>query len=69
MPILDEESPFGALPRKPPSQHEIGQPVDLLSIDELDERIEVLRAEIARLEQARTGKQATKQAAEAFFKF
>ncbi len=47
---------------------EIGQPLDLLSIAELDERIERLRQEIARLEAARAAKQAASAAADAFFK-
>ena len=47
---------------------EIGQPLDLLSIAELDERIERLRHEIARLEAARAAKQAASAAADAFFK-
>lgn len=47
---------------------EIGQPLDLLSIAELDERIEILRQEIARLEAVRAAKQAASAAADAFFK-
>ncbi|MBV8564063.1 MAG: DUF1192 domain-containing protein [Methylobacteriaceae bacterium] len=68
MAILDEDSPFGAPPRKPPTHHEIGQPVEALSIDELGERIEMLRNEMARLEEVRKAKQASKVAADAFFK-
>jgi uncharacterized small protein (DUF1192 family) len=48
--------------------HEIGQDLSLLSIGEIDERIELLKAEIARLEANRASKQATKSAADRFFK-
>nr|NKR04598.1 DUF1192 domain-containing protein [Escherichia coli] len=54
-------------PRKAVS-HEIGQPLDTLSLSDLDERIAVLRAEIARIEAARAAKQAAQGAADAFFK-
>ncbi len=48
--------------------HEIGQELALLSIDELEERIEVLEREIARLREARARKEASRTAASAFFK-
>ena len=64
---FDEESPFGA-PRKAPPVHEIGQPIDLLSAPELADRIESLRQEILRLEAAIRAREATRQAASAFFK-
>ncbi|PWB91195.1 DUF1192 domain-containing protein [Methylocystis sp. MitZ-2018] len=51
-----------------PAAFEIGQPLDLLSVAELDERIERLRQEIARLEAKRAAKQAASAAAEAFFR-
>ena len=54
-------------PRKAVS-HEIGQPLDTLSLADLDERIALLRAEIARIEAARSAKQAAQGAADAFFK-
>ncbi|MBE7245826.1 MAG: DUF1192 domain-containing protein [Actinomycetospora chiangmaiensis] len=54
-------------PRKAVS-HEIGQPLDTLSLADLDERIALLRAEIARIEAARAAKQAAQGAADAFFK-
>ena len=66
MAAFDEEV-FGA-PRKPPASHEIGQPIDALSVHELEERIEALKAEIARLEAAIKAREATKNAASAFFK-
>jgi uncharacterized small protein (DUF1192 family) len=64
---FDEESVFGK-PRKAPSVHEIGQAIDLLSAPELAERIETLKQEILRLEAAIHAREATKQAASAFFK-
>jgi uncharacterized small protein (DUF1192 family) len=48
--------------------HEIGQDLSLLSAFELEERIALLRAEIARLEAAAAAKTAAKGAADAFFK-
>ncbi len=48
--------------------HEIGQDLSLLSVDELHERIALLKAEIARLEVEAGSKGASKSAAEAFFK-
>jgi uncharacterized small protein (DUF1192 family) len=48
--------------------HEIGQDLALLSVAELAERIASMREEIARLESAMTGKQASRQAADQFFK-
>jgi uncharacterized small protein (DUF1192 family) len=48
--------------------HEIGQDLALLSLVELNERIEVLQDEIARLEVARAKKQASRSAADQFFK-
>lgn len=66
MAIFDED--MGARPRPAPGRHEIGQPLDLLSVDELDERIAALKAEIARLEQSRQAKTASRAAADAFFK-
>jgi len=48
--------------------HEIGQDLTLLSVRELDERIALLRDEIARLEANKTGKQASLRAADQFFK-
>ena len=48
--------------------HEIGQNLTLLSVGELDERIAILREEIARLEADIRIKQASKSAADLFFK-
>jgi uncharacterized small protein (DUF1192 family) len=55
------------LPKKK-TTHEIGQDLSLLSVFELNERIELLHEEIKRLEQARTAKASAKGAADLFFK-
>ena len=54
-------------PRKKIS-HEIGQDLSLLSVDELNERIALLSAEIERLQTAMTKKRASRDAAANFFK-
>jgi uncharacterized small protein (DUF1192 family) len=48
--------------------HEIGQDLALLSIKELGERIAMLTSEIERLDVARAKKQASRSAADQFFK-
>ena len=48
--------------------HEIGQDLYLLSVEDLTERIALLTAEIARLQEAMTKKRASKDAANSFFK-
>ena len=63
MPAIDEDDK----PKKKIS-HEIGQDLTLLSVQELRERIELLTAEIARLEADIKSKQASRSAAEVFFK-
>jgi uncharacterized small protein (DUF1192 family) len=60
--------PFADEPRRIVGAHEIGQDLSMLSIDELDERVEVLEREIARLKDARTKKESSLAAASAFFK-
>ncbi len=62
MAIFDDE------PRKKAKPHEIGQDLSLLSAGDLTERIAILRAEIERLEIEFKAKNATKSAAEAFFR-
>jgi uncharacterized small protein (DUF1192 family) len=62
MPSEDDDRP-----RKKIS-HEIGQDLSLLSLEELNERIALLRGEIERLEAAATRKRASKDAANSFFK-
>ena len=48
--------------------HEIGQDLSLLSVSELTERVALIKEEIARLEANMAQKQATKSAADLFFK-
>lgn len=48
--------------------HQIGQPLDTLSLSDLDERIALLRTEIVRIEAARAAKEAAQSSADAFFK-
>jgi uncharacterized small protein (DUF1192 family) len=48
--------------------HEIGQDLTLLSVAELDDRMQLLRDEIARLEADKKNKQASRSAADVFFK-
>ena len=61
-----DDDPFAA-PKKP-QVHAIGEALDAISVEELEERVSLLRAEIVRLEGAIRAKQASKQAAESFFK-
>ena len=49
--------------------HEVGMPLDTLSVDELTHRIAILKDEIARLEAAIETKNASRSAADAVFKF
>jgi uncharacterized small protein (DUF1192 family) len=62
MPIEDDDRPRKKI------GHEIGQDLSLLSLEELTERIALLRSEIERLEAASTKKRASKDAAASFFK-
>jgi len=62
----DEDDPFA--PRAAPAVHVIGQLLDELSVQELEERIAALRAEIERLERARQAKEAGRATAAGFFK-
>ena len=48
--------------------HEIGQDLSLLSVDDLSQRIMVLKAEIVRIEEAVARKRASRASAAAFFK-
>jgi uncharacterized small protein (DUF1192 family) len=63
MPAIDDDD----RPKKK-IVHEIGQDLTLLSVKELDERMALLNEEIARLEADKTKKQATRSAADQFFK-
>lgn len=51
-----------------PARHEIGSDLASVSVDELDERIALLRAEIDRLEAEKARKLASRDAAAAFFR-
>ena len=48
--------------------HEIGQDLSLLSVEELGQRVQLMRDEIARLEADMAQKRAKRSAADAFFK-
>ncbi|WP_411033424.1 DUF1192 domain-containing protein [Shinella sp. BYT-45] len=48
--------------------HEIGSDLSLLSVDELSARIELLRAEIERLESEKAKKSVSRSAAEKLFR-
>ncbi len=63
---ITDDDPF-ARPKKK-LEHEIGEPLDTISADELHERIVLLEAEIERLRSAAHAKDASKRAADAFFK-
>ena len=65
MAITDDEV-FGAPPKKK-TLHEIGQPLDTLSVGELTERVEFLQAEITRIKAMRASTEASKKAADAIF--
>lgn len=62
MALFDDE------PLKPVPVHALGQDLSLLSVDDLEERIAQLRAEIVRLETELTAKGSSRLAAEAFFR-
>jgi uncharacterized small protein (DUF1192 family) len=59
--MSDDDSPVRKI------AHEIGQDLYTLSIEDFDERIAVLKAEIARLEEARQKKSAQRAAADSIF--
>ena len=63
MPAMDDDD----RPKKKVT-HEIGQDLALLSVEELEARVTVLREEIARLEADMVKKRATRAAADQFFK-
>ena len=52
----------------PKPKHQLGEPLDAMSVEELRLRIDLLRDEIARLDAAVAAKQASRDAADAFFK-
>ena len=63
MPAIDPDD----LPKKKIT-HDIGQELALLSVGELAERVTLLKDEIARLEAEMKRKNASKSAADTFFK-
>ena len=62
MAIFDEEKPKKKL------AHELGEDLGKLSLDELAERVDLLKAEIARVEATAAAKRASADIATAFFK-
>jgi uncharacterized small protein (DUF1192 family) len=66
--VKDDEDPHALSARKPAAAYEMGQSLDDMSLEEIGLRIEMLRREIDRLEQARQTKEASRAMAAAFFK-
>jgi len=62
MPVDDEDRPAKKV------AHEIGQDLALLSVEELNDRIALLKGEIGRLEGALASKKASRDAAGKFFR-
>jgi len=62
MSLFDDDRP------QKPRAHEIGSDLSLLSVDELSNRIEILQAEIARLEDEKKKKSVGREAAENLFR-
>ena len=62
MAFADDDSP-----RIAPATHTVGQDLAVLSVEELQERIDILHIEIERLEAEKTRKAATRSAADALF--
>lgn len=63
-----DDDPFGAAPARKPAGHEVGSDISILSETEIEERVELLGAEIERLRGVLAAKRASRQAAENFFK-
>jgi uncharacterized small protein (DUF1192 family) len=61
--IEDEDAP------RKKRTHEVGMPIDSMSLDELEERITLLESEIERLRQAIAARRHTRDAANSVFKF
>lgn len=62
MALFDDDRP------KPKRLHEIGQDLSLLSVGELEERMNMLEEEIRRLRDEKERKAGSKAAAESFFR-
>ncbi len=58
---------FEDLPKKPPAVT-LGETLDLLSVAELEQRVQALESEIERIKAAIQSKRASKNAADAFFR-
>lgn len=54
---------------KKPKTHEVGMPIETMSVGELEERIGLLEAEIVRLREAIAARRRTKDQANSVFKF
>lgn len=61
-PIVDEDAP------KKPTAHEVGMPLDFMSVEELNDRIALLQGEIERLKSAIEARGGARKAAESVFK-
>lgn len=61
--MFDEDLP------KKKKLHEVGMNIEAMSVDELEERIGLLEAEIVRLRDAISARKKTKDAANSVFKF
>lgn len=59
---------FGDDEVQKPKGHEVGMPIDTMSVEELQERIGLLKQEIARLEQAITARNKVRSEADSLFK-
>ena len=62
MTFLDDDRP------KKPTAHEIGSDLSMLSVDELDARITLLKTEIERLSAEKDSKTAGRRAANSLFR-
>ena len=60
---------FDDEPVKKPKGHEVGMPIETMSVDELTDRIGLLEGEIARLKAAIAARQKHKSEAASVFKF
>jgi uncharacterized small protein (DUF1192 family) len=59
---------FDDEPVKKPLVHEVGMPIDTMSVDELTKRVEMLREEILRLERAIISRQQSRSQADQLFR-
>jgi len=63
MPIIDDEPP-----KKKKAGHELGEDLSTLSLNELEDRIRLLKTEIERMENVIRSKRASADVAASFFK-